>query len=97
MSLDSPQTLTSRDHLVLASKILVYGADWCGDCLRAKRFLDRHAIAYQWIDIENDIAAERIVRNFNNGMRIIPTIVLEDGSLMIEPTNMQLAEKFGRI
>jgi mycoredoxin len=74
--------------------ILVYGADWCGDCWRTKHFLDAHSIPYQWIDIETDLAADETVRKVNNGRRIIPTLILEDGSTLVEPTDMELARKF---
>jgi glutaredoxin-like protein len=77
------------------SRIIVYGADWCGDCLRAKRFLDQHSVLYEWIDIEVDPRAGTKVRELNRGRRIIPTIVFDDGSVLIEPTNSQLAAKFG--
>ncbi|MBT6965539.1 MAG: NrdH-redoxin, partial [Flavobacteriales bacterium] len=29
--------------------IKVYGADWCSDCLVAKRFLDEKGIKYEYI------------------------------------------------
>ncbi len=35
------------------SGITVYGAYWCPDCRRSKRFLSEHQIAYEWIDIES--------------------------------------------
>jgi len=74
--------------------ILVYGADWCGDCWRAKRFFDAHSIPYQWIDVESNLAADGTVRKINNGKRIIPTIIFEDGSILVEPSDEDLAEKF---
>lgn len=77
------------------SKIRIYGADWCGDCRRAKRFFQEHQIAFEWIDTDRDKDAEAIVRSVNNGKRIIPTIFFEDGSILVEPSNAELAEKMG--
>jgi glutaredoxin len=74
--------------------IVVYGADWCGDCRRAKRFLNQHNIPFRWIDIESDKQGEQFVIKANRGMRSIPTIVLTDGSLLVEPSNADLAGKF---
>lgn len=34
--------------------IRVYGASWCGDCRRAKRFLSDQRIPYEWHDIEQE-------------------------------------------
>ena len=77
------------------SAIIVYGAHWCPDCRTSKQFLGEHQIPYQWVDIEEDKAAEQLVIQKNNGKRIIPTIVFEDGTFLVEPTNAQLAEKLG--
>jgi thioredoxin reductase (NADPH) len=78
-----------------ASKIRVYGAHWCPDCRRSKQFLGEHQIPYTWIDIEEDSEAEQFVIETNQGKRIIPTIVFEDGEFLVEPTNAQLAVKLG--
>jgi len=76
-------------------KITVYGAYWCPDCRRAKKFLSEQFVPFKWIDIEQDKEAEAIVLKMNNGKRIIPTIVFEDNSFMVEPSNAELAKKLG--
>ncbi len=75
--------------------ITVYGAYWCPDCRRSKQFLGEHQIPYNWIDIEEDPAGEKLVIEKNNGKRIIPTIVFDGGTFLVEPTNAELAEKLG--
>lgn len=77
------------------SAIMVYGAPWCPDCKRSKQFLGEHRVAYDWIDIEQDADALALVERLQDGGRSIPTIVFEDGSLLIEPTNEELARKLG--
>jgi thioredoxin reductase (NADPH) len=77
------------------AKIVVYGAHWCPDCRRSKQFLGEHQIPYEWIDIEEDKQAEQDVIAKNQGKRIIPTIVFEDGEFLVEPSNAQLAAKLG--
>jgi thioredoxin reductase (NADPH) len=74
-------------------EITVYGAYWCPDCRRAKKFLGEQRIPYNWVDVEQDQAAEQLVLEKNNGKRIIPTIVFEDGSFLVEPSNAELAQK----
>ncbi|NND13841.1 MAG: hypothetical protein HKO10_07745, partial [Acidimicrobiia bacterium] len=32
-------------------EIVMYGADWCGDCLRAKSFLNERDIAFAYVDL----------------------------------------------
>jgi thioredoxin reductase (NADPH) len=77
------------------SKITVYGAYWCPDCRRSKKFLGEQFIPYKWVDIEQDKDGEQYVLQKNNGKRIIPTIVFEDGSFLVEPSNAELAKKLG--
>jgi len=76
-------------------QITLYGAHWCPDCRRSKQFLGEHQIAYQWVDIEQDPAAEQLVIAKNDGKRIIPTLVFADGSVLVEPSNAELAAKIG--
>jgi glutaredoxin len=75
--------------------IRIYGALWCSDCLRARQLLEKHNVNYLWIDVCQDKNAEAFVLETNNGMRSIPTIVFEDGSILVEPTNQELMEKLG--
>lgn len=78
-----------------AQQITMYGAVWCPDCKRAKQFLGEQRVAYEWIDIDGDPAAQAEVERLNNGKQIIPTLVFEDGSILVEPSNAELAEKLG--
>ncbi|MCP5101292.1 MAG: FAD-dependent oxidoreductase, partial [Chloroflexi bacterium] len=75
--------------------ITVYGAYWCPDCRRAKQFLGEHQIPYNWINIELDPEAEQFVIEKNGGKRIIPTILFEDESALVEPSNAEIAQKLG--
>jgi len=77
--------------------IAVYGAHWCPDCRRSKQFLGEHQIPYNWVDIEQDEAGEQYVLKKNNGKRIIPTIEFADGSILVEPSNAELAAKNWRL
>ena len=76
-------------------KVSVYGAYWCPDCRRSKKFLGEQFIPYRWVDIEQDKEAEAFVLQRNHGKRIIPMIVFEDDSFLVEPSNAELARKLG--
>lgn len=73
--------------------ITMYGASWCPDCKRSKDFLESHNIEYNYVDIENSDEAVKKVESLNNGLRRIPTIAFDDGAVLVEPSNKQLAEK----
>ncbi|MBK8902788.1 MAG: NrdH-redoxin [Anaerolineaceae bacterium] len=78
-----------------ANQIIIYTTDWCPDCYRAKYLLDEYGIPYTAIDIDNDPAALAFVKQVNNGRRVVPTIVLPDQTILVEPSNALLAEKVG--
>lgn len=75
------------------NEIIIYSTNWCPDCKRAKQFLADHRIPYQNVDIENDVEALAYVEKVNDGMRIVPTILFPDGSILSEPSNAELAQK----
>jgi glutaredoxin len=75
--------------------IIMYSAAWCGDYRRAKRFLDTQGVSYVAIDIEQDAAALALVERLNHGRRMIPKLIFPDGTLLVEPSNAELAAKLG--
>ncbi|MFQ5380450.1 MAG: FAD-dependent oxidoreductase [Dehalococcoidia bacterium] len=75
--------------------ITVYGAPWCPDCRRSKKFLTEHRVEFDWIDIDEDPAARARVEEIQDGGRSIPTILFPDGEVLIEPSNDELAAKLG--
>lgn len=75
--------------------IVVYGTGWCPDCRRAKQFLGEQRVAYEYVDVDADAAGLAVVHRVNQGKTIIPTIVFDDGSTLVEPSNAELADKLG--
>lgn len=77
------------------SEITIYGTTWCGGSRRARLLFERHGISYQWVDIDRDPAAAEFVEKANRGYRSVPTIVWPDGSMLVEPSETELAKKLG--
>lgn len=75
--------------------IKVYGAPWCPDCKRSKKFLSEQRVGYDWIDIDEDEDGLRYVEERQNGGRTIPMVEFADGSILTEPSNDELATKLG--
>ncbi len=75
--------------------ILVYGADWCGDCRRSKKFLDANQVNYTYIDVERNPEQIEVMQQYNGGLQSIPTIIFPDGRVLVEPSNPLLAENLG--
>ena len=76
-------------------KLRVYGAKTCPDTRRARLFLDEKGVSYTWTDVDEDEEGLRLIKRVNNGNRTTPTIFLEDGSILFEPSNAELGEKLG--
>lgn len=71
----------------------MYGADWCGDCTRAKQWFERNNIDYTWIDLEDEPYEIAAVIRYNKGRKSIPVVVFPDGSHLTEPTDAELDAK----
>jgi thioredoxin reductase (NADPH) len=76
-------------------KITMYGTTWCQDCKRAKQFFGEHRVAYRFIDVDEDADGLHVVEQYNGGKHVVPTIVFADGSVLVEPSNVELAAKLG--
>jgi mycoredoxin len=74
-------------------KINFYSTDWCGDCVRSKALLKKHNISFTEINVDKDIEANEYIKVLQNQQRRIPTIVFEDDSFLVEPSDPELEQK----
>lgn len=72
--------------------LTLYGANWCPDCRNTKMFLGEMNIDYEWVDVDGNPEANEYIASVNNGKRVIPTVVLSSGTVLVNPSNAQLAE-----
>jgi mycoredoxin len=77
----------------MTAKVTMYGAEWCGDCRRSKKFMEGNGVEFNYINVEEDLSAAEKVKEINNGMQSIPVIVFEDGTHLTEPSDMDLKAK----
>ena len=76
--------------------IRVAGTLWSLSSHEAKDFLTRHQIPYQWLDIEKDDQARRLVEGVSSDSSTkLPVIFFPDGNVLIDPDLKVLAEKVG--
>ena len=75
--------------------LTLYGANWCPDCRNSKQYLGEQGVQYHWVDVDRDAGANQMIADLNNGKRVIPTIVLPAGEVLINPSNADLAKKLG--
>ncbi len=76
--------------------IRVAGTLWSLTSHEVKDFLTRHQIPYQWLDIEKDSSARKLVERVSSEPSTkLPVIFFPDGNVLIEPDLKVLAEKVG--
>jgi mycoredoxin len=73
--------------------LTMYSTPWCGYCHRLKSQLDREGIAYDVVDIEQDPAAADFVMSVNGGNQTVPTVRFDDGSVLTNPSIVQVKER----
>ena len=74
--------------------IRVAGTLWSLASHQAKDFLTRHQIPYQWLDIEKDSNARRLVDGVSQEAKL-PVIFFPDGVVLEHPDLKELADKVG--
>ena len=77
------------------TNITMYGTLWCSDCKRTKKFFGEQRVHYEFINVDEDAEGLKVVERINNGKHSIPTLIFADGSVMVEPSNAELAAKLG--
>ncbi|MCL1923034.1 MAG: NrdH-redoxin [Propionibacteriaceae bacterium] len=75
-----------------STHVVMYGAQWCGDCRMAKQVLDGENVDYDYINLMTDKAAAKRAEEIS-GQKHIPVIVFPDGVFYVEPTRAELALK----
>lgn len=60
-----------------------------------KQFLAGNLVPYQWLDMETNKEADQLMLLNNISQKDLPVILFEDGSLLISPTLVDIAEKIG--
>src|SRR5689334_3459765 len=74
--------------------IRIAGTLWSLSSHEVKDFLTRHQIPYQWLDIEKDSNARKLVEGVSSDTKL-PVIFFPDGTHLIEPNLKALADKVG--
>lgn len=75
--------------------IRVIGNRWSPRSHEIKDFLARNQVPYQWLDIESSEEAQQLVAFAECDRHLLPLVLFTDGSSMLQPTNIQVAEKIG--
>ncbi len=75
----------------MTEQLVIYGAQKCADTQRALDFLNRRAIPYSYVGVDRAPRAEQLVKEWNDGKRVTPTIVFgSDNRRLAAPSDEEL-------
>ena len=81
----------------MSGQLIMYTTPWCGFCRNLKKQLARDGIEMTEVDIEQDPAACEFVMSVNGGNQTVPTVVLLDGTTLVNPTAAQVRERLAAV
>ena len=62
-------------------KVVVYSKDYCPYCVKAKNLLTKKGVAFEEIDITNDLKKQEEMLAKAEGRRTVPQIFINDKSI----------------
>ncbi|NDC47803.1 MAG: glutaredoxin family protein [Micrococcales bacterium] len=71
------------------AEVVMYGADWCGDCRRSEALLKALNVEYEKKDVEQSAEYTEEAKAIS-GRTNIPVIVFSDGQHLVEPSDAVL-------
>ena len=81
----------------MSGQLIMYTTPWCGFCRNLKKQLARDGIEMTEIDIEQDQAAAEFVMSVNGGNQTVPTVVLPDGTTLVNPSAARVRERLAAV
>ena len=81
----------------MSAPLTMYTTQWCAFCRRLKSQLARDGITMAEVDIERDPAAAEYVMSVNGGNQTVPTIVFPDGSVLVNPSAVQVKKRMAEL
>lgn len=73
----------------------VAGALWSPESHALKDFLVRNQIPYLWLDVDTDAQARALAESANQGVARLPTIFFPDGTTLVDPPIVEIAQRIG--
>ncbi|HUP53695.1 MAG TPA: FAD-dependent oxidoreductase [Longimicrobiales bacterium] len=91
--LDAVLEAWSAEAGPLFEGIRVAGTTHSSSSFTVKRFLSANQIPYQWTDIETDASMRALVESVEPGLTRLPVVFFPDGTVLVQPSARQLAER----
>jgi thioredoxin reductase (NADPH) len=78
-----------------AGSVLLIGYRFSPRSHETRDFCARHCVPFQWLDIERDPEARRLLSASGGDTPALPVVIFPDGTQLVQPTNAAIAEKIG--
>jgi thioredoxin reductase (NADPH) len=76
--------------------IKVIGDRWSPCSHNVKDFLARNQVPYQWLDVETEVEATKLLEYISRqGRPKLPVVLFADGDRLEQPSNLEVAAKIG--
>jgi thioredoxin reductase (NADPH) len=73
----------------------VIGSRFSPESHQVRDFLARNCIPFEWLDVDRDPEARRLLGDSEAKPSCLPVVVFPDGTKLVRPTNAQIAERIG--
>ncbi|MGA8289206.1 MAG: FAD-dependent oxidoreductase [Acidobacteriaceae bacterium] len=75
--------------------VAVLGSQHSSNTLRLREFLTRNSQPYRYVDLDSDIASQKLLDRFDIKLEDIPVVICSGKTVLRNPTNQRLAECLG--
>ncbi len=83
------------DYHPVFKGIKVIGYQYSQHSHELKDFLAGNLVPYQWLDVQTEKEAEKLLKHNNLSTNDLPVVVLDDGGVLVNPGIVEIAEKIG--
>ena len=103
MSATRAETLSQLSNDLIADwesridigNLRVIGARFSPEAHKIRDFLARNCIPFEWLDVDRDPEARRLLGDTDAKSSALPIVVFPDGTKLTQPTNAEIAQKIG--
>jgi thioredoxin reductase (NADPH) len=85
----------TQDYRAPFEGLRVIGPRWSLQDHQVRDFLSRNQVPYVWLDPERDAEAIELLQRYKLNDSKLPALLFSDGSSLVQPTQVALAERIG--
>jgi len=82
-------------HTPALGSLIIIGHRFSPESHQTRDFLVRHGVPFQWLDVERDEEARRLLDAAGVNAQRLPVAMFPDGTMLVQPTNEEIARKIG--